>query len=128
MWTGSQKANAIHGLSQILIEKYGGSVPNTFDALEELPSWTQNRVCCNVSGIWISLLSGGYPYSPTRTKMEIDQWEKRNSNRKRFEEAFSEGKVESITSANYLLCSGTLSGPCLSWIGMLNLQNLLSHT
>ena len=32
-----KKANAIHGLSQILIEKYGGSVPNTFEALEELP-------------------------------------------------------------------------------------------
>ena len=32
-----RKANAIHGLSQILVEKYDGSVPNTFEALEELP-------------------------------------------------------------------------------------------
>lgn len=31
------KAKAIHRLSEILLEKYGGQVPNTFEALEELP-------------------------------------------------------------------------------------------
>lgn len=32
------KSKGIHGLSHILIEKYNGEVPNTFEALEELPA------------------------------------------------------------------------------------------
>ena len=32
-----RKAKAIQGLSGILIDKHGGSVPSTFDELEELP-------------------------------------------------------------------------------------------
>ena len=32
-----KKSKAIHGLSGILIEKYGGKVPQTFEQLEELP-------------------------------------------------------------------------------------------
>jgi endonuclease-3 len=32
-----QKAKAISGLSQILVEKHGGKVPGTFEELEELP-------------------------------------------------------------------------------------------
>lgn len=32
------KSKGIHGLSKILIEKYNGKVPNTFESLEELPS------------------------------------------------------------------------------------------
>ena len=32
------KSKGIHGLSQILIDKYNGEVPQTFEALESLPS------------------------------------------------------------------------------------------
>ena len=32
------KSKGIYGLSKILIEKHGGKVPNTFEALEELPA------------------------------------------------------------------------------------------
>lgn len=32
------KSKGIHGLSQILIEKHNGEVPQTFEALEELPA------------------------------------------------------------------------------------------
>ncbi len=32
------KSKGIHGLSKILIEKYNGMVPNTYEALEELPA------------------------------------------------------------------------------------------
>lgn len=32
------KSKGIHGLSQILIEKYNGDVPNTFEELEALPA------------------------------------------------------------------------------------------
>ena len=32
------KSKGIHGLSQILIDKHGGQVPMSFEALEELPS------------------------------------------------------------------------------------------
>lgn len=32
------KSKGIYGLSKILIEKYNGGVPNTFEALEELPA------------------------------------------------------------------------------------------
>jgi endonuclease-3 len=31
------KSKAIHGLSKIIVEKYGGIVPDTFEALESLP-------------------------------------------------------------------------------------------
>ena len=31
------KSKGIHGLSKILIEKYKGEVPGSFEALEELP-------------------------------------------------------------------------------------------
>jgi len=33
----NQKAKALQGLSEILVEKYGGEVPQTFEALEALP-------------------------------------------------------------------------------------------
>ncbi|HEY5825589.1 MAG TPA: endonuclease III [Cyclobacteriaceae bacterium] len=32
------KSKGIHGLSRILIDKYNGEVPNTFEGLEELPA------------------------------------------------------------------------------------------
>ena len=32
------KSKGIHGLSQILIDKHGGQVPKSFEALEELPA------------------------------------------------------------------------------------------
>ena len=32
------KSKGIHGLSQILIDKHGGQVPMSFEALEELPA------------------------------------------------------------------------------------------
>ena len=32
------KSKGIHGLSKILVEKYNGEVPNTFEQLEELPA------------------------------------------------------------------------------------------
>ena len=32
------KSKGIHGLSKILIDKYNGAVPDTFEALEELPA------------------------------------------------------------------------------------------
>jgi endonuclease-3 len=32
------KSKGIHGLSKILIEKYNGAVPDTFEALESLPA------------------------------------------------------------------------------------------
>lgn len=32
-----KKAQAIHGLSEIILNKHGGHVPNTFEELEELP-------------------------------------------------------------------------------------------
>ena len=37
-----QKSKGIHGLSQILIDKYEGEVPQTFEALEALPSVGHN--------------------------------------------------------------------------------------
>ncbi len=34
---GPQKARAISGLSQLIVERHGGAVPHTFDELEALP-------------------------------------------------------------------------------------------
>ena len=56
-----RKANAIHGLSQILLEKYEGSVPNTFDALEELPGVGHKTASVVMSQAF------GYPSFPVDT-------------------------------------------------------------
>jgi endonuclease-3 len=37
-----RKSNGIHGLSHILIDKYEGQVPQSFEALEALPAVGQN--------------------------------------------------------------------------------------
>ena len=49
-----QKARAISGLSRIIVEKHGGSVPRTFGALEELPGVghkTASVVMCHAFGV-----------------------------------------------------------------------------
>ena len=49
-----QKSKAIFNLSQILIDKYGGDVPKTLEALEELPGVghkTASVVMCQAYGI-----------------------------------------------------------------------------
>ena len=56
-----RKANAIHGLSKILLEKYNGSVPNTFDALEELPGVGHKTASVVMSQAF------GYPSFPVDT-------------------------------------------------------------
>ena len=61
MRTGSKKANAIHGLSQILLEKYEGSVPHTFEALEELPGVGHKTASVVMSQAF------GYPSFPVDT-------------------------------------------------------------
>lgn len=37
MWTLPRKSQAIYDLSQIIINKHNGNVPQSFEALEELP-------------------------------------------------------------------------------------------
>jgi endonuclease-3 len=47
------KARAIHGLSKLLLERYGGRVPSTFDELEQLPGVghkTASVVLCQAFG------------------------------------------------------------------------------
>jgi endonuclease-3 len=44
-----RKAPAIYNLSKILIEKYQGRVPNTFEALEELPGVGHKTASCVMS-------------------------------------------------------------------------------
>ena len=34
------KSKAIHELSEIIIDKHNGKVPNSFEELEKLPSWS----------------------------------------------------------------------------------------
>ena len=49
-----QKAKAISGLSRILVERYGGRVPRTFEELEELPGVghkTASVVMCQAFGV-----------------------------------------------------------------------------
>src|SRR5690606_22154972 len=49
-----QKSKAIHGLSEILIDKYNGDVPTTIEALEELPGVgheTASVVMCQAYGV-----------------------------------------------------------------------------
>lgn len=49
-----QKSVAIHQLSQILIDKHGGKVPNTFEELEDLPGVghkTASVVMCQAFGM-----------------------------------------------------------------------------
>jgi endonuclease-3 len=48
------KSKGIHGLSKILIEKYGGKVPKTFEELEELPA-VGHKTASVVMTQWFSL-------------------------------------------------------------------------
>jgi endonuclease-3 len=58
------KSKGIHGLSEILIEKYNGEVPQSFEALEALTCCgTQNRKCSHESSFWSSCFSGRYTHS-----------------------------------------------------------------
>ena len=56
------KSKGIFGLSNIIIEKHSGKVPDSFDDLEKLPSVGQKTECCNVAGLWISCISSRYSY------------------------------------------------------------------
>ena len=59
-----QKSKAISNLSKILVEKYGGEVPDDIDALETLTwSRSQNCKCCYFSRVWASRISSRHTYS-----------------------------------------------------------------
>mgnify|MGYP002777643526 CR=1 FL=1 len=55
------KSKGIHGLSKILIEKYNGEVPNTFEALEALPA-VGHKTASVVMTQWF-----GFPAFPVDT-------------------------------------------------------------
>jgi len=56
-----QKARAIVGLSQLLIERHGGAVPRTFEELESLPGVGHKTASVVMSQVW------GFPAFPVDT-------------------------------------------------------------
>jgi endonuclease-3 len=56
-----RKAQAIRGLSQILVENYGGAVPRTFEELEELPGVGHKTASVVMAQAW------GVPAFPVDT-------------------------------------------------------------
>jgi endonuclease-3 len=56
-----QKAKAIVGLSQLLVEKHGGEVPKTFAELESLPGVGHKTASVVMSQVW------GFPAFPVDT-------------------------------------------------------------
>jgi endonuclease III len=120
-----RKAQAIQGLSGILIDKHGGSVPSTFDELEELPGVGHKTASVVMTQAF------GHSTFPVdthihRPTLETDERKKRYPDGERPEEAFSQGTLEQITPANHLLRPRALSGSCMPRYGMHDLQSLLS--
>ena len=99
-----RKAQAIQGLSEILLSKHEGEVPSTFDELEELPgSRTQNCIGCHDSSLRAPCFSGRHPYSPLSSTMETDERQKRHPNGERPEATLPQRTLEQGTSTNHLL-------------------------
>ena len=57
------KAKSIYNLSKILIAKYNGKVPKTFEELEKLPGVGHKTASVVMSRFWLSCISCGYTYS-----------------------------------------------------------------
>jgi endonuclease-3 len=60
------KSKAISGLSRILVEKYQGNVPRSFEELEELPGVGHKTASVVMSQAFVP---GGYTYSPAGTTL-----------------------------------------------------------
>jgi endonuclease-3 len=59
-----RKAQAIHRLSEMLLERHGGEVPRTFAQLEE------DGVCRDGAGLWRAGVPGRHAHSPARAALE----------------------------------------------------------
>jgi hypothetical protein len=105
------KSKGIHGLSKILIEKYKGEVPNTFEALEELPA-VGHKTASVVMTQWFGMpaFSSRYAHPPLSIPLGINQWQECRANRKRFKAFDPARAVEQSPSANHLLWQEIL--PC----------------
>ena len=98
------KAAAISNLSRILVEKHAGRVPQSFEALEELPGVghkTASVVMAQSFGV--PGLPGRYPHSPACETLETHSREKRNSDRTGSEAAFPKGSLEQTPSSDHFL-------------------------
>ncbi len=89
------KSKGIYGLSKILIEKYNGEVPKTFEGLEELPAVGHKTASVVMSQAF------GVPAFPVDTHIHrlLYRWnftngKKRSSNRKRCEKIISKRALE----------------------------------
>ena len=76
-----KKAQAIHGLSEILLNKHGGAGTQNFRRIRRITRCrAQNSFRCNGSVLRVPRFSSRYSYSSTSSKVEINQWEKCHSN------------------------------------------------
>jgi endonuclease-3 len=89
------KSKAIFNLSHILIDKYQGKVPNTFEALESLPGVGHKTASVVMSQVF------GVPAFPVDTHIHrlATRWGLSNGKnvdqtRKRFKTPYTQGKVE----------------------------------
>ena len=105
------KSKGIHGLSKILIEKYNGEVPNTFEELEELPA-VGHKTASVVMTQWF-----GLPAFPVDTHIHRLAYRWGLTNGKSVEQTEKDLKrlipkerVEQSSSANHLLWQEIL--PC----------------
>ena len=105
------KSKGIHGLSKILIEKYKGEVPNTFEELEDTSSGgPQNSFSCHDTMVRVACVSRRHTYPPVGVPLGINQWQECGANRKRFKALDSKRALEQSPSANHLLWQEIL--PC----------------
>ena len=111
-----QKSSAIKRLSEILVEKFNGVVPQDMAALETLPGVGHNRQRSDVPSLWRARLRRRHSYSPLGPALGPDKRQKRGANGERPQIPLPQGKVELATPANYFL-----------WPRILQRQRLRRH-
>jgi endonuclease-3 len=105
------KSKAIWGLSKILVEKYNGQVPQSFEALEALPGVGHKTASVVMSQAF------GVPAFPVDTHIHrlaarwgLSDGKKRGKNGTRPESAIPGRYLEQIAFANHLFRAGVLPG------------------
>ena len=109
------KSKGIHGLSQILIDKHNGEVPQSFEALEELPAVGHKTASVVMSQAF------GVPAFPVDTHIHRLMYRWNLTNGKNVIQTEKDAKaniskriVERITFANHLVRKRIFSS---SWLG-----------
>ncbi len=95
---------AIKELSTILVEKYGGNVPQSFEELEQLPGVGHKTASVVIeSGLRRSRISGSTHFHRLAQRWGFNKWQVRRANGKRSQGLFPREVLEQSSFANHFL-------------------------